>query len=872
MRDAWMAAHRMAQPLPLTQLTRDEPDVSPTIRHVSIGDPFTTAIAMEQAGDADVGGAAVTLAEEGTQRTREQSVEEGELIPGQPLQAMPTAFNGSAPMDQVDAGHAQRSCTPEVSRPQQAEQGAAGRDAQQASGAPLTEVPSAAEAEARLTSQLATLGESGQTQQLQLQDVALVQQHTQLAYSQQRQLKEQKKQEQLQRLKKSLGIAFAAPAQPALPPPKPLPLSSSAGGQPSQAQPLAVEAVGHALAAISAAPSGTPVSAAGQAQQVAPAPSASAAQQSTAVGSLSAAQAGGTSPTSAVQLPPPNTFPQVSPAVAVAPSSSPKLAGTEPGQSLVAAVQETPTQPAASHAHPVDHGSVAVSRDAGTTAAAKAPPADAAPPQQAAQSAPDSVSTTAQEFLDSLPWLAASRPAVTAPQGPAVVSGMADGPQPEVPVRQSEQPATVQRVEGATQAGPIGKQETQHPAQVQGTAAPNGSSPLEASSGAAAAVPELVSEATPSADKKVRAADASPLSSVARPLHNTLQRSNSPSVSHPSAATQTVTQKEIACPSADAASPGEHAETMPPAEVQHQSQAAAKLNTDQGAVPSSLPEAAPADAVSRPPVTLPAPRGVPPHAQMWSGSQTPAGQGQLGGFVHSGNLGVAAKLLQQPQMPTAQVAHAAEPAEMPLPPQPAEKDHSAQSDSQRTIAPLASATQNAEFGADRICAQAKSAAATAARCASEGSAPSAGQVNSAEAAVLQKASEFCKTPLYVKLTDVPLGSDLPVHEPSSNRPPPLLQLTPLSTTATVLRGTSVAKSGAAPPAKPDASPGRAWAALPAQKPAAAPLSPARKKRPAEGARTLERPLKRTVIRTGCRLPPEPLLSKTTMLPSVLHHV
>ncbi len=152
----------------------------------------------------------------------------------------------------------------------------------------------------------------------------------------------------------------------------------------------------------------------------------------------------------------------------------------------------------------------------------------------------------------------------------------------------------------------------------------------------------------------------------------------------------------------------------------------------------------------------------------------------------------------------------------------------------------------------------------------------------------QSGSQSPKTPLYFRLTDVALGEAAlsqgvtagPGYGSTGTS-------TPLSTAATVLHGTSAARSGA-PAAARTASGSPAWtrvarAAQPTRAPAAATAAavpspgvaaaaaaaaqprkePSRepagaapsasKKRPPEAVRGLERPLKRTVIRTGCRL-------------------
>ena len=183
----------------------------------------------------------------------------------------------------------------------------------------------------------------------------------------------------------------------------------------------------------------------------------------------------------------------------------------------------------------------------------------------------------------------------------------------------------------------------------------------------------------------------------------------------------------------------------------------------------------------------------------------------------------------------------------------------------------------------------KVAAPTAApdgKASKEAAPPVDQNIEAVEADAVQSGSQSPKTPLYFRLTDIALGegtldcgftgggyglTGFPV---------------PLSTAATVIRSTSTARSGAAAAAKTglpaqSGKAGSAWAARPATKATASPGSataaaapvqqeksapsktagaapPASRKRPAEAARASERPVKRTVIRTGCRLPPAQL--------------
>lgn len=184
----------------------------------------------------------------------------------------------------------------------------------------------------------------------------------------------------------------------------------------------------------------------------------------------------------------------------------------------------------------------------------------------------------------------------------------------------------------------------------------------------------------------------------------------------------------------------------------------------------------------------------------------------------------------------------------------------------------------------------KVAAPTAApdgKASKEAAPPVDQKIEAVEADAVQSGSQSPKTPLYFRLTDIALGEGTLDCGSTAGGYGLTGFPAPLSTAATVIRSTSAARSGAAAaaaktglPAQPGKA-GSAWAARPATKATASPgpataaaapvqqeksapsktagaAPPASRKRLAEAARALERPVKRTVIRTGCRLPPAQL--------------
>ncbi len=431
-RDAWLAAQRGYY----SQPADDDRDPSPTVRHISIDrDPFRASPAGQQAGEAagSPHAAAAAAPNLPPQRSREQSVEEGELIPGQ----SPRATAGPVPV----AGVAQ---PPSISAPEAQQAGASGAVGD---GAVAMEIDfDRAVSEEPGPGQLPRSSQDALTQQ---------QQAARQVYALQRQMKEQKRQEQLQRLNRSLGLAApaasAAPIMaPALSPPS-LPLQQPSSPVASSAAPTellqSAGAPGTVLAATPAStgpPAGTAsnaVSAQGFGSPQAVHPAASAAPPSAGAAAAILAPVAAAGNAVADLMLPDVTAPLVSPTAAVvtavpveqhgeaAATTSAAMAGDKSSSQQAEAAQAAATQPAASSAAP--GGGAAV------TGLAVVAAADALVDALAAQAATDvSFSRTAQEFLDGLSW---SQPS-PAPSDSAPSTGTAV---PRKPVSASAQPTVL---------------------------------------------------------------------------------------------------------------------------------------------------------------------------------------------------------------------------------------------------------------------------------------------------------------------------------------------------------------------------------------------------------------------------------------------
>lgn len=425
LRNAWLATYGGSdrQSLP----AHGERNPSPTVRHITIDpDPFRAVAGAEQAGDGlgSPQAEAVPLPELGQLRSREQSVEEGELIPGQPFQ--PAAVPPPQPSSTPQAALAEKG-------PQAVASGAAG------GMYPGVEVRVE---EAGLAAS-EEIGRARSHSPANSQQATAQQQQARQAYALQRQSKELKRQEQLQRLNKSLGFAVAAPvpaastsaaftqpalSPPSLPPQQPLvtppSIAAPVGSTPAPSESTAASAVQRAAVAASTAVAsssgaGTPalvpsMQAFGSPQAAQPAASASLPSPGAAAAALFAAMSG----SNAATLPDMSALP--SPAAVAGLGAGPSQQADTAMAEASAAVASGNVSSQQAEAMPLDVEQRPAS-SALPGASAVAATADVLvgllASQPAAGASDDSVSKTAQEFLDGLSW--SQSPAAFAGSGPS---------------------------------------------------------------------------------------------------------------------------------------------------------------------------------------------------------------------------------------------------------------------------------------------------------------------------------------------------------------------------------------------------------------------------------------------------------------------
>ena len=924
LREAWLNKHRGIQASGAAQ----QPLGDSSVRRISISAGFpSSATPAGQAADPPLPSPTAATAAAGAMLpdlAREQSVEEGELVPGQPVPALPASAAGAdAPRPGAEPAQ------PLIGIPNASTRAAMVTSAEQASraaGQASTGMQVTVDAAQRAPQSAAAEEAERAFEQQQTQEAAaLLQQQARQAYALQRQLKEQKKQEQLQRLNKSLGFAFALPAAsqstPAvasLPPPQalfPAPLDAAAAAALPQNYHPPVQR-SHVAAAVGP----TPMPASTSTFDLPP-PIMAPAQPISAAPAASAAWPAGGGVSSAVSLPA-STVQQPSAAVAA-------LSG--------APVQSSAAAPA-------------LALETGGPGA-------------------NSISKTAEAFLDSLLW---SQPQSALPGRAPSLVGAAPTEAPAMSglpilVTAKEQageklqdvvvPAAVSEASpdvGASQDVSRAQTSTQPPGSgVQGgkeeqaqdlalpealTFAPVMSAPAAAvvkqvlSAQAAPPVPVAqrpkVADAvqsmdvdTPSAEEgplKPRPADKAPESLSAGASVVAATHAQAPPLAHsgppdmrPEAKEADVAVEPVAATCAETRSLPEGAAVM-------QADAPASASNPAGAIPAA--------AVSQLTATLD-PGHVGTSSAAHEGSSRDISISFGGSSSHmsaeetseavpaSQHAGSAAgaqprAASQQPHStagestpdvgPVAQL-RAAQQGQLEGPPsrsspqrvllkglraasQPATAGPSVSvRDEQRAEAQPSSKVQGGTGSPDTPSAAAAAAPvqAPSSNARKESGCPT-DRIDAAEAAALHNASRSPQTPLYFRLTDVALGGDLPSQGELPGDPTDRGVMgswtvrAPLSTTATVLRGTSAAARSGSTPASTKT--GSAWTALPAQQRGAPGASPAGKqppkrpqpqkespakpahagplanrKRPAEGIKGAERPVKRVVvIRTGCR--------------------
>ena len=907
LRDAWLNKHMGMHASGAAQ----QPLGDSSVRRISIAAGFpSSGTSADQGADPPLPSpTAATAAAVATSPdlAREQSVEEGELIPGQPAPASPPAA-AAADAPQPGAGSAQPLLgTPDA--PQSASMASAPL-ASGAAGQASTAMQVTADATVSASqSAAAEEAERGREQQQAQEGAALLQQQqARQAYALQRQLKEQKKQEQLQRLNKSLGIAFAqpaasqsAPALASLPPPQalfPAPLDAAAAA---------------ALQHIHQPPV--------QLSRVAP-----------AVPSTSAPAVAGT-----VGLPPPVTAPV--PSVSAAPAAAATQRATSAVSSAaslpVSTALQPPTAVAALSGAPVQASSAAPAPH--EQRAATPPITSRSAASNARGQAANSISRTAEAFLDSLSWSQPQPPSAgavlhlvgaTPAEAPAtsglptlvIAKDQADGKLQDVasPVAVSE----------ASNAG--GAQQKMSKASAS-TEAPesNGQGGEQKQTQDLSLQEALIIAPVMSAPAAAAVVEQAPSAQAAHLLPMTQPPVSAPGASKVADAAQSM---EVETPSAGegpepltAGSLGGAATHAQPVTLAHWlPEGASARMTDAPALAAAMPaQATPAVAVPQPTAAVNSGQvGVSSAAHggssrdisiSFGGSSSRMSAEQTSEAVpaaqHASNAAGAqpraasqqphaveklvpkagpVKPLRAPQQPEGlqgtsrpqPVPIKRPPASVPKPPTglPVSTSPNKTASGQCAEAQPSLDLQGGSGAASTPTAAAIASAQVPSSSPGEGSGRPVDRIDAIEAAALHSASQSPQTPLYFRLTDVALGGDMPSQEEVTGRSVTGSWATraPLSTTATVLRGTSAAARSGSSPASTKS--GSAWSALPAQPRGAPGASPAGKqplprpqprkespgkpalagplanrKRPAEGIRGPERSVKRTtVIKTGCR--------------------